>query len=798
MRRIVHLFAFLALGACIDDLQPRPCRQDADCLQGGVEGTCLSSPTSSESWCAFLNGRCPGGLEWGTLAGEGLGRTCVSPAAAVDAPPGSTADAPPRVEADADVTPPTTTLIGKPSAISGPDVTFMFEADETAQFECSLDGAPFAGCSSPKGYTGLSALPDPHRFEVRARDTSGNLENPPVEYDWEVDPNALDTNLTATPPATSGRSVMFTFTSTRAGTFECKLEPLDSAFAACTSPKTYAGLTDDRDPYTFSVRAVDAAMNVDPSPATYRWNVDSTGPTPTISSPTGTVGPQPMLVFQTEVGGKYTCHVDSQPEGDCLSGTHLPTLGAGAHVVYVTGTDSFGNVGAEQSSAFTVDSMGPTFTTLTLPPDDGTTDTSFSVSYSLSDGSLTACTLDGASLGSCLSPISVTNLSVARHSIHLVATDGVGNSTVVDRTWVVPPVANFQDAAFVLGQAGDFTTNDANHGGVGADSFSAPLGISASSNAFFIGDQSNCRVLAWQVIPFFDDGADWILGQPTISSSVCPGAAQIAANNFTNIGLWSFALSDRLFVSDTNFGRVLVFALPISKNQPDPVLVLGQTSFTGRASGIGPGQMSGPSSIWSDGTRLAIADLGDNRVLFWTSLPTTNGESAAYELGGPPFDKTTTTPLSPPTKTSFNRPYGLASDGTRFVVADQGNSRVLIWNQFPTSSSSVPDIVLGQSSFTTADAGSGRSSLNLAYQAIIYKESLFVVDRGNRRILVWTPFPTTNAEAPHAVLGAASIDSLAPPDGGRNAFFAPKNAAIAQSRLYVVDGNRVLAFMLKN
>src|SRR5262249_11639901 len=153
------------------------CRQDADCLQAGVEGTCLASPVSSERWCAFLSGRCPGGLEWGTLAGEGLGRTCVSPVPSADAPLGASVDAPPGAMADADVRAPTTTLTGKPSAISGPDVTFMFEADEAAQFECSLDGAAFAACSSPKGYTGLAALPNPHRFQVRGRDGSGNLED---------------------------------------------------------------------------------------------------------------------------------------------------------------------------------------------------------------------------------------------------------------------------------------------------------------------------------------------------------------------------------------------------------------------------------------------------------------------------------------------------------------------------------------------------------------------------------------------------------------------------------------------
>ncbi len=50
-------------------------------------------------------------------------------------------------------------------------------------------------------------------------------------------------------------------------TFNCSLDA--AAFAACTSPQTYSGLTNGS--HTFQVRAVDAAGNVDPTPATYTW-----------------------------------------------------------------------------------------------------------------------------------------------------------------------------------------------------------------------------------------------------------------------------------------------------------------------------------------------------------------------------------------------------------------------------------------------------------------------------------------------------------------------------------------------
>lgn len=64
--------------------------------------------------------------------------------------------------------------------------TFEFSADEAgATFECSLDGAPFASCSSPLRVK-VRKKPKKHTFRVRARDAAGNVDATPAQWSWKV------------------------------------------------------------------------------------------------------------------------------------------------------------------------------------------------------------------------------------------------------------------------------------------------------------------------------------------------------------------------------------------------------------------------------------------------------------------------------------------------------------------------------------------------------------------------------------------------------------------------------------
>ncbi len=150
-------------------------------------------------------------------------------------------------------------------------------AGDTASFECKLDAAAFAACASPADLSGL--VDGAHTFSVRAIDAVGNVDASPASRTFTVDTTAPDTTITGGPAegsTISSASASFEFVGDPAGdtaSFECKLD--GGAFAACTSPAGLTALADGA--HTFSVRAIDAAGNVDASPATRAFTV-STGP----------------------------------------------------------------------------------------------------------------------------------------------------------------------------------------------------------------------------------------------------------------------------------------------------------------------------------------------------------------------------------------------------------------------------------------------------------------------------------------------------------------------------------------
>jgi hypothetical protein len=91
--------------------------------------------------------------------------------------------------------PPAPTLLTHPDAVTtAHSVAFTFtDSEEDAGFRCSLDGASYTGCTSPKSYSSLAV--GSHTFMVYVVDVAGNLSTS-VAFSW-ADPRGAARNALA-------------------------------------------------------------------------------------------------------------------------------------------------------------------------------------------------------------------------------------------------------------------------------------------------------------------------------------------------------------------------------------------------------------------------------------------------------------------------------------------------------------------------------------------------------------------------------------------------------------------------
>jgi hypothetical protein len=200
--------------------------------------------------------------------------------------------------------------------------------------------------------------------------------------------------------------------------------------------------------------------------------------------------------------------------------------------------------------------------------------------------------------------------------------------------------------------------------------------------------------------------------------------------------------------------------------------------------------------------RIVVSDTSNNRVLVWNGIPTSSGAPADLVLGQPDF----TTSTADVTSQKMNVPVGVWTDGTRLVVADSANNRVLIWTTFPTGNGEAADLVIGQPDFVTPTAGIGSQKMNEPWSVTSDGVRLFVADRQNQRVLIYDPFPTNNNAPANRVLGQSTFTNTASnddlqdgvPDATPTArtFWDPSGVSAIGNRLFVSDkfNHRVLIF----
>jgi hypothetical protein len=353
---------------------------------------------------------------------------------------------------------PEVTITQKPSDPSNSAApSFAFTTSGPATFECKLDAAAFAACTSPKTY---ASVPDgQHTFTVRGTDPAGNV-GPDASYSWTIDTTGPTATITQKPANPSNdKSASFSFTASEAGSsFACRLD--QEALASCTSPKSYSGIADGT--HTFGVRAIDALGN--PGTAvTYQWRIDTIAPTVTITQKPANPSndKSPSFALTASEPASLQCKLDAGAFAACTSPTTYANVADGQHTFTVRGTDLAGNLGPETSYSWTIDATGPT-ATITQKPTDPSNIKSPGFAFAASEpGSTFACRLDAAALAPCTSPTTYTGLADGVHTFGVRAIDALGNpGALLTYQWTVdtaPPTTAITQKPSSLSNTGSPT-----------------------------------------------------------------------------------------------------------------------------------------------------------------------------------------------------------------------------------------------------------------------------------------------------------------------------------------------------
>lgn len=264
--------------------------------------------------------------------------------------------------------------------------------------------------------------------------------------------------------------------------------------------------------------------------------------------------------------------------------------------------------------------------------------------------------------------------------------------------------------------------------------------------------------------------------------------------------------NNRLFVADGNrigaapiSNRVLIYenlsgfvpvpeaTLPQDGDCPSCIgtadIVLGQPNFDSIEPNRGAG-MRAPSGVASDGQVLAVADTNNNRVLLWNTIPSSNATPADVILGQPSPDDS----LPRTSRDGMRGPQGVWVAEGKLFVADTQNSRILIWNNIPTSNGAMPDIVVGQPDFdsrpepdlTQSDYEPNAQRLLDPIGVTVQDGKMFVADLGFDRVMIYNTVPTSNNAAADVVVGQPDFITTGFVDHDDNPFTARVRRAVVE------------------
>ncbi|MFH1723767.1 MAG: PKD domain-containing protein [Elusimicrobiota bacterium] len=195
-----------------------------------------------------------------------------------------------------------------------------------------------------------------------------------------------------------------------------------------------------------------------------------------------------------------------------------------------------------------------------------------------------------------------------------VSFDATGNLFVADTEnhrvlMFSPPFQNGMDATAILGQTGS--------PGTAANTLNLPQDVEADGlGNVWVADTENFRVLRFT--PPFQDGmsADLVLGNPDFVTRDY-GTSQTSMRYPNGLAVDP---AGNVYVSNMYYHLIAIFAPPFSNGMPS-TSVLGQETFTGSGSGLGPDRLYYPRGLAFHKGSLWAADNGNKRVISFAGAP---------------------------------------------------------------------------------------------------------------------------------------------------------------------------------
>lgn len=296
-----------------------------------------------------------------------------------------------------------------------------------------------------------------------------------------------------------------------------------------------------------------------------------------------------------------------------------------------------------------------------------------------------------------------------------------------------------------------------------------PRGVYCNGSVLIVADTGNHRVLIWnEPLPIGNRrGADIVLGQPDMYSDSPNAGGHPEKGLFMPTGVFVDERG-RLWVADAWNHRILMWERIPDTSYQEPDHVIGQ-----------PDKFSTEKNLlfwcfgvfFSEGKGLFVCDTGNKRVLWWKNVPDSlekpDGVYEGYswphticEAEGLIYVADAGTGVSKVfiykdsldnrvgiwgaregcCRECLNLPYGVSAGQNYVAVADTSNNRVLLFRRRENQ----PFAVLGQENFDSCGENRwepvSEYTLCWPYAVYLHKESIYVCDTGNNRVVLYEIF----------------------------------------------------------